>query len=64
MIGEPGSRNGIERGCDFGRKQVRDMRIVERYGHVIHTVSSVEEKLSAGQTPYALQHTTFPTHSP
>jgi len=40
--------------CDFGSVQVRELMIIERYSHVMHIVSSVEGKLSAGKTPYDL----------
>jgi anthranilate synthase component 1 len=52
------ARNDIGRVCDFG--SVRDLMIVERYSHVMHIVSSVEGKLSAGKTPYDLMRATFP----
>ena len=35
-------------------REVRDRMIVERYSHVMHIVSGVEGKLSAGKTPYDL----------
>jgi anthranilate synthase component 1 len=54
------ARNDIGRVCDFGSVQVRDLMIVERYSHVMHIVSSVEGKLSAGKTPYDLMRATFP----
>jgi len=54
------ARNDIGRVCDFGSVQVKDLMIVERYSHVMHIVSSVEGKLSAGKTPYDLMRATFP----
>ena len=54
------ARNDIGRVCDFGSVQVRDLMIIERYSHVMHIVSSVEGKLSAGKTPYDLMRATFP----
>ena len=54
------ARNDIGRVCDFGRVQVRDLMIIERYSHVMHIVSSVEGKLSGGKTPYDLMRATFP----
>ena len=54
------ARNDIGRVCDFGTVQVKDLMIVERYSHVMHIVSQVEGKLSAGKTPYDLMRATFP----
>ena len=54
------ARNDIGRVCDFGSVQVKDMMIVERYSHVMHIVSQVEGKLSAGKTLYDLMRATFP----
>jgi len=54
------ARNDIGRVCDFGSVQVKDLMITERYSHVMHIVSSVEGKLSAGKTPYDLMRATFP----
>jgi anthranilate synthase component 1 len=54
------ARNDIGRVCDFGSVQVRDLMIIERYSHVMHIVSSVKGKLSAGKTPYDLMRATFP----
>ena len=54
------ARNDLGRVCDFGSVQVRELMIVERYSHVMHIVSQVEGKLSAGRTPYDLMRATFP----
>jgi anthranilate synthase component 1 len=54
------ARNDIGRVCDFGSVRVRELMIIERYSHVMHIVSSVEGKLSAGKTPYDLMRATFP----
>jgi len=54
------ARNDIGRVCDFGSVQVRDLMIVERYSHVMHIVSDVTGKLSAGKTPFDLMRATFP----
>src|ERR1051326_4725781 len=54
------ARNDIGRVCDFGSVKVKDLMIIERYSHVMHIVSSVEGKLSAGKTPYDLMRATFP----
>jgi anthranilate synthase component 1 len=54
------ARNDIGRVCDFGSVQVKDLMFIERYSHVMHIVSQVEGKLSAGRTNYDLMRATFP----
>ena len=54
------ARNDLGRVCDYGSVQVKDLMIIERYSHVMHIVSQVEGKLSAGRTPYDLMRATFP----
>jgi anthranilate synthase component 1 len=54
------ARNDIGRVCDFGSVQVKDLMFIERYSHVLHIVSQVEGKLSAGKTNYDLMRATFP----
>jgi anthranilate synthase component 1 len=54
------ARNDIGRVCDYGSVQVKELMIIERYSHVMHIVSQVEGKLSAGKTPYDLMRATFP----
>jgi anthranilate synthase component 1 len=54
------ARNDLGRVCEFGSVQVKDLMIVERYSHVMHIVSQVEGRLSAGKTPYDLMRATFP----
>ncbi len=54
------ARNDIGRVCDFGSVQVKDLMVIERYSHVMHIVSEVEGKLSAGKTLYDLMRATFP----
>jgi anthranilate synthase component 1 len=54
------ARNDIGRVCDFGSVQVKEMMVIERYSHVMHIVTQVEGKLSAGKTPYDLMRATFP----
>jgi anthranilate synthase component 1 len=54
------ARNDLGRVCDFGTVQVKDLMIIERYSHVMHIVSQVEGRLSAGKTPYDLMRATFP----
>src|SRR6266516_6058135 len=54
------ARNDIGRVCDFGSVQVKELMAIERYSHVMHIVSQVEGRLSAGKTPYDLMRATFP----
>jgi len=54
------ARNDIGRVCDFGSVQVKELMIIERYSHVMHIVSQVFGKLSAGKTLYDLMRATFP----
>ncbi len=54
------ARNDIGRVCDFGSVSVKELMVIERYSHVMHIVTQVEGKLSAGKTPYDLMRATFP----
>jgi anthranilate synthase component 1 len=54
------ARNDIGRVCDFGSVQVKELMTVERYSHVMHIVTQVEGKLSAGKSLYDLMRATFP----
>jgi len=54
------ARNDIGRVCDFGSVQVKELMTIERYSHVMHIVTQVEGKLSAGKSPYDLMRATFP----
>jgi anthranilate synthase component 1 len=54
------ARNDIGRVCDFGSVQVKELMTIERYSHVMHIVTQVEGKLSAGKSLYDLMRATFP----
>jgi len=54
------ARNDIGRVCDFGSVSVKELMTIERYSHVMHIVTRVEGKLSAGKTTYDLMRATFP----
>jgi anthranilate synthase component 1 len=54
------ARNDIGRVCDFGSVAVKELMTIERYSHVMHIVTRVEGKLSAGKTTYDLMRATFP----
>lgn len=54
------ARNDLGRVCDYGSVQVKELMVIERYSHVMHIVSQVRGRLSAGKTPYDLMRATFP----
>ena len=54
------ARNDVGRIADFGSVRVTDFMTIERYSHVMHIVSNVVGKLSAGHTPYDVMRATFP----
>ncbi len=54
------ARNDIGRVCEFGSVTVKDLMVIERYSHVMHIVSQVVGRMSAGRTPYDLMRATFP----
>jgi anthranilate synthase component 1 len=54
------ARNDIGRVCDFGSVHVKELMTIERYSHVMHIVTQVEGKLSAGKSVYDLMRATFP----
>jgi anthranilate synthase component 1 len=54
------ARNDIGRVCEYGSVKVKDLMVIERYSHVMHIVSEVEGRLSAGKTPFDLMRATFP----
>jgi anthranilate synthase component 1 len=53
-------RNDIGRVCEPGSVQVDELMVVERYSHVMHIVSNVRGKLSAGNDQFDLLRATFP----
>jgi para-aminobenzoate synthetase component 1 len=53
-------RNDIGRVCQFGTVQVPDLRRIEAYPTVFHTVATVEGLLNPGVTPGQLLKATFP----
>ncbi len=54
------ARNDIGRVCAFGSISVPEMKVVERYSHVMHIVSQVEGRIADGRTAYDLMRATFP----
>jgi len=53
-------RNDLGRVCEYGSVHVPTMMVVERYSHVMHIVSDVRGKPSAGQDAFSLLRATFP----
>jgi anthranilate/para-aminobenzoate synthase component I len=53
-------RNDLGRVCDYGTVVVDEMMAVEDYSHVIHIVSNVRGKLTAGRDAFDLVRAVFP----
>jgi len=53
-------RNDIGRVCDYGSVEVTELMGVERYSHVMHIVSNVRGKLSAGKNQFDVLRACFP----
>ncbi|WP_372806173.1 anthranilate synthase component I [Pontiella sp.] len=53
-------RNDIGRVCEFNSVEVPDLMVIERYSHVMHIVSDVTGKLSAGHDEYDVVRACFP----
>jgi anthranilate synthase component 1 len=53
-------RNDLGRVCDYGSVRVEEMMLVERYSHVMHIVSDVRGRLTAGRDAFDLLRATFP----
>lgn len=53
-------RNDLGRVCDVGSVEVEELMVIERYSHVMHIVSDVSGRLSAGKDAIDLVAATFP----
>ncbi|MEB3159741.1 MAG: chorismate-binding protein [Synechococcus sp.] len=53
-------RNDLGRVCQPGSVEVKDLMVIERYSHVMHIVSQVEGRLSAGHDVWDLLMASFP----
>lgn len=53
-------RNDLGRCCQFGSVKVTDLMTVEKYSHVMHLVSHIEGRLTAGQDQFDLFKAAFP----
>jgi anthranilate synthase component I len=54
------ARNDIGRCADYGSVHCTDLYTIEKYSHVMHIVSEVVGKLTAGQDQFDLLSKTFP----
>jgi anthranilate synthase component 1 len=54
------ARNDVGRCADYGSVHCTDLYTIEKYSHVMHIVSEVVGKLSAGQDQFDLLSKTFP----
>ena len=54
------ARNDIGRVCKFGSVHVPEMKVIERYSHVMHIVSQVEGTIADDKNAYDLMRATFP----
>jgi len=53
-------RNDVGRVCDFGSVHVPELKIIEKYSHVMHIVSDVLGKLSRDKNSYDVFKASFP----
>jgi anthranilate/para-aminobenzoate synthase component I len=53
-------RSDLGRVCDFGSVTVDELMVIEEYSHVIHIVSNVSGRLSAGKDGFDLVRAVFP----
>ncbi len=54
------ARNDVGRVAEYGSVRVSDLRIIERYSHVMHIVSNVDGRLDATHSAYDVMRATFP----
>ncbi len=53
-------RNDLGRVCDFNSVRVSELKVIEKYSHVMHIVSNVQGQLSSGKNAFDLFRATFP----
>ena len=53
-------RNDVGRVSDMGSVKVTELMVIERYSHVMHIVSNVRGRLSAGRDAYDVVRACFP----
>ncbi|MBI3268683.1 MAG: anthranilate synthase component I [Planctomycetes bacterium] len=54
------ARNDLGRVCDFGTVKVTELFSIEKYSHVMHIVSQVVGRLTAGRDAFDLVRMSFP----
>jgi anthranilate synthase component 1 len=54
------ARNDVGRVSEYGSVKVTELKIIERYSHVMHIVSNVEGKLAPTSNAYDVMRATFP----
>ena len=54
------ARNDMGRVCEYGSVKCTELMTIERYSHVMHIVSEVTGKISAGRDPYDCLIACFP----
>jgi anthranilate synthase component I len=54
------ARNDVGRVARYGTVEVSDLRIIERYSHVMHIVSNVDGQLDPAHSAYDVMRATFP----
>lgn len=54
------ARNDVGRVAEYDTVKVTDLKIIERYSHVMHIVSNVEGKLDPQHSAYDVMRATFP----
>ena len=54
------ARNDVGRVAQYGTVKVSDLRIIERYSHVMHIVSNVDGQLDPAHSSYDVMRATFP----
>ncbi|MBL9117261.1 MAG: anthranilate synthase component I [Verrucomicrobiaceae bacterium] len=54
------ARNDVGRVARYGTVNVSDLRVIERYSHVMHIVSNVDGELDPSHSAYDVMRATFP----
>ena len=53
-------RNDLGRVCDYNTVQVSELKIIEKYSHVMHIASNVQGQLKKDKNAFDLFRATFP----
>lgn len=54
------ARNDVGRAAEYGTVTVDELRVIERYSHVMHIVSNVSGRLRPDRSAYDVMRATFP----